>query len=258
MEGGGRNEIGLSSQERARYARHLALPSIGEGGQRRLKAACVLIVGAGGLGSASSLYLAGAGVGRIGIVDDDVVALSNLQRQVLHGTDSLGRPKTASARSRLLNLNSDIEAVAYPIRFTRDSAAEIARSYDVIVDGTDNFETRYVINETCLHLGIPYVYGAVSGLDGQASLLCLSDGPCYRCLFPQAPTGSVPEGILGAIPGVIGAIQATETIKHIVGIGRPLIGRLLVFDGAAMRFEDILVDKNPDCPWCGAGRLRGS
>jgi adenylyltransferase/sulfurtransferase len=246
----------LSDRERARYARHLVLPSIGEAGQRRLKAAGVLLVGVGGLGSSIALYLAGAGVGRIGIVDDDDVALSNLQRQVLHGTAALECPKVESARARLIDLNPDAEIVGINERFTPRSAERLAAGYDLIVDGTDNFETRYAINDACLKLGIPYVYGAIFRLEGQVSVLCTSDGPCYRCLFPEPPppeavlTGEQ-AGILGAAPGTIGTIQATEAIKWIVGIGAPLVGRLLVYDAAAMRFEEIGVDKNPHCPACG-------
>ncbi len=252
-------QSGLSPQERRRYARHLVLPSIGEAGQLRLKTSRVLVVGAGGLGSAALLYLAGAGVGRIGIVDDDRVTLSNLQRQVIHGTATLDEPKPESARRRLLDVNPDIEVATYPIRFEPSNAMDIAPGYDLIVDGTDNFETRYTINDVCLALAIPYVYGAIFRLEGQASLLCSPEGPCYRCLFPHSPPeGSVltgaEAGILGAVPGVIGTIEAVEAIKRIVGIGRSLRGRLLVFDAAAMHFDEIHVEKNPDCPACGTGR----
>jgi len=247
----------LSERERERYARHLVLPSVGAVGQRKLKAARVLLVGVGGLGSASAAYLAAAGVGTIGIVDDDAVSLSNLQRQVLHGRSMLDRPKVESARRRILDLNPEIEVVEHPERFTSSSATRLATGYDLIVDGADNFETRYVINDTCLDLGIPYVYGAIFRLEGQASLLCAKGGPCYRCLFPEAP---VPEsvlrgeqaGILGAVPGTIGTLQATEAIKWIVGIGTSLVGRLLIYDAAGMHIEEIAVDRNPDCPACGA------
>ncbi|MCK4570541.1 molybdopterin-synthase adenylyltransferase MoeB [Candidatus Bipolaricaulota bacterium] len=245
----------LSPQERQRYARHLVLPHIGEEGQKRLKAARVLLVGVGGLGSASVLYLAGAGVGTIGIVDDDIVSLSNLQRQVLHGTAWLKRSKVESAKHRIADLNPDIEVVAYSSRFTREASLDITSRYDLVIDGTDNFQTRYDINATCLELGIPYVYGAIFRLEGQVSLFCTEDGPCYRCLFPEPPPqGTVltgeEAGILGTVPGVIGTIQATEAIKYIVGFGSPLIGRLLVYDGAGMRFEDIHIEKNPACPAC--------
>jgi sulfur-carrier protein adenylyltransferase/sulfurtransferase len=252
-------EADLTPQDRQRYARHLVLPSVGEAGQLRLKHSRVLVVGAGGLGSAALLYLAGAGVGRIGIVDDDRVTLSNLQRQVIHGTATLDEPKPDSARRRLLDLNPDIEVMTHPVRLNPSNAEEIAAGYDLVLDGTDNFETRYVINDACLAVGIPYVYGAIFRLEGQASVLCTSDGPCYRCLFPHAPpaesvlTGAE-AGILGAIPGVIGTIEAVEAIKHIVGFGQSLRGRLLVFDGAALRFDEIHVEKDPNCPSCGSKR----
>lgn len=245
----------LSAEDRQRYARHLSLPQIGEEGQQRLKAARVLLVGAGGLGSAIALYLAGVGIGRIGVVDNDAVDLSNLQRQVLHGTSTLGEPKVESARQRVNDLNPDIEVAVYNERFEANSARRIAGGFDLIVDGTDNFETRYVISDVCLELGIPYVYGAIFRLDGQVSLLCAKSGPCYRCLFPEPPAqGSVMSGeqagILGAVPGTIGTLEATEVIKWIVGFGSPLVGRLLVYDAAAMRFEEVAVTQNPACPAC--------
>jgi adenylyltransferase/sulfurtransferase len=228
-----------------------------------LKAARVLIVGVGGLGSSIALYLAGAGVGTLKLVDDDVVSLSNLQRQVLHGTAWLGRPKTESAQARLNDLNPDIEVISAQERFTEDSGVGIATGYDLVVDGTDNFQARYDINTACLKLGIPYVYGAIFRLEGQASVLCTQDGPCYRCLFPSPPPPDTvlpgeQAGILGAVPGVIGAIQATEVIKWIVGFGSPLAGRLLVYDGAGMRFDTIHVEKNPTCPACGASKQPSS
>jgi len=246
----------LTPEDRTRYARHLALPEIGEEGQRRLRAARVLLVGAGGLGSAIALYLVSAGIGQLGIVDDDCVELSNLQRQILHGTARLGVRKTASAHERLGDLNPSTEIIEYPERFDPSSANRLAEDYDLIVDGTDSFTTRYTINETCLALGIPYVYGAVFRFDGQASILCTENGPCYRCLFPEPPPPgrvmtNAEAGILGAVPGTIGTIQATEAVKWILGIGRPLIGRLLVYDAAAMRFEEISIEKNPRCPSCG-------
>jgi len=253
------NPSGLSQRERARYARHLALPPIGEVGQHKLKAARVLLVGAGGLGSAIALYLAGAGVGRIGIVDDDTVSLPNLQRQILYGESMLDRPKADSAQARLADLNGDVRIDAFAERFDRENGRRIAASYDLIVDGSDNVETRYVINDVCLDLGIPYVYGAIFRLEGQVSVLCADGGPCYRCLFPEPPPpDSVPTGeqagILGTVPGTIGTLQATETIKRIVGVGSALIGRLLVYDAAAMQFEEIRVERNPDCPACSQGR----
>jgi len=246
----------LTERDRRRYARHLVLPQLGEEGQRRLKAARVLIVGVGGLGSSIALYLAGAGAGRIGVVDNDVVSFSNLQRQVVHGEGTLDRPKVESARARLLDLNCDIDVETFDKTFDPESGLHIASSYDLIVDGTDNFATRYAINDVCLKLGIPYVYGAIFRLEGQVSLLCTEGGPCYRCLFPTPPppetvlTGEQ-AGILGAVPGTIGTLQATEAIKWIVGAGAPLVGRLLIYGAAAMRFEEISIDKNPDCPSCG-------
>jgi len=245
----------LSPQERQRYARHLVLPHIGEEGQERLKASRVLLVGVGGLGSAIALYLAGVGIGHIGLVDDDVVSLSNLQRQVLHGTAWLDRPKVDSAKSRIGDLNPDVEVTAYNARFTENNGLEVASGYDLIIDGTDNFPSRYDINKACLKLGIPYIYGAIFRLEGQVSVLCTEEGPCYECIFPAPPQDPVltgeEAGILGAVPGTIGTIQATEAIKMIVGFGSPLIGRLLVYDGAGMRFDDIQLVKNPDCPACG-------
>ena len=246
---------GLTSQEEARYARHLVLPSIGRAGQLKLKASRVLLVGAGGLGSAIALYLAGVGVGTLGIADDDTVSLSNLQRQVLHGTAWLNRPKTDSARARLENLNPDMKIRTFEERFTLARGRDIAADFDMIVDGTDNFASRYDINAVCLEIGIPYVYGAIFRLQGQVSVLCTPEGPCYRCLFPEPPpTESVltgeQAGILGAIPGTIGTIQATEVVKQIVGFGEPLVSRLLVYEAGAMRFDDIAVAKHPECPAC--------
>jgi len=243
----------LTDRERERYARHLSLPPIGEDGQERLKAARVLIVGLGGLGSSIALHLAAAGVGRLALVDPDVVTLSNLQRQVIHGEATLGEAKVESARSRLHDLNDGVSVEAFREPFTVGSGRRIAAGCDLIVDGTDSFETRYAMNDVCLDLGIPYVYGAVFQLEGQMSLFCTKDGPCYRCLFPEPPS-SVPTaeeaGILGAVPGTIGALQAIEAIKWILGIEPCLIGRLLVFDAQAMRFEEIAVAVNPACPSC--------
>jgi len=246
----------LSDRERNRYARHLVLPQLGEEGQRRLKAARVLIVGVGGLGSAVALYLAGAGVGHIGIVDDDSVSFSNLQRQILHGEAMRDRPKVESAAARLADLNADVRVEMFAERFEAATGRRIAAEFDLIVDGTDNFKTRYAINDVCLERGIPYVYGAIFRLEGQLSLLCTEEGPCYRCLFPEPPapestlTGAE-AGILGAVPGTIGTLQATEAIKWIAGIGTPLAGRLLVYDAAGMRFEEVAVAADPGCPTCG-------
>ena len=256
----------LSERERERYARHLVLPPLGDAGQRRLKAARVLIVGAGGLGSPISLYLAAAGVGTIGIVDDDTVSFSNLQRQILYGEATLGRPKARSAASRIVELNSAISVETFAERFDRSNGHRIAADYDLIVDGCDNFETRYAINDVCLEVGIPYVYGAIFRLEGQLSVLCSNDGPCYRCLFPKPPppetvvTGER-AGILGVVPGTIGTLQATEAIKWIANVGTPLVGRLLIYDAAGMRFEEVAVAADPRCPACGtlsSKRSKGS
>ena len=246
----------LTERERDRYARHLVMPSIGEEGQDRLKAARVLVVGLGGLGSPIALYLAGAGVGTLGLVDSDVVAFSNLQRQVIHGGSTLGEAKVLSAQRRILDLNDDIEVTIHQERFTRANGPHIAQDYHLIVDGTDNFETRYAINDVCLERGIPYVYGAIFRLEGQVSLFAVEEGPCYRCVYPDPPTQVMTgeeAGILGAIPGVIGALEAVETIKCIVGIEPSLAGRLLVYDARAMRFDEVALDRNPSCPSCGEG-----
>ncbi|MGB2983267.1 MAG: molybdopterin-synthase adenylyltransferase MoeB [Candidatus Bipolaricaulia bacterium] len=245
----------LTQEEIRRYLRHLVLPEIGVDGQRRLKAARVLVVGAGGLGSPVLMYLAAAGVGAIGIVDSDVVEFSNLQRQIVHDETSLGRPKAESARDRLLDLNSKIEITPYEEVFSSSSAERIASGYDLIIDGTDNFPTRYLINDVCLKLGIPFVYGAIFRMEGQVSVFCRPDGPCYRCVFPDPPPPDsvmtcVEAGVLGVVTGTIGTLQATEAIKLILGLGNTLSGRLLIYDACEMRFESILIDKNADCPVC--------
>ncbi|MFC2083327.1 molybdopterin-synthase adenylyltransferase MoeB [Candidatus Bipolaricaulota bacterium] len=245
----------LTNEQIERYSRHLLLPEVGVEGQKRLKAARILIVGAGGLGSPAALYLAGAGVGYLGIVDADTVSLSNLQRQILHGTATLGHPKVDSAKSRLLDFNPDIHVEIYSELFTSESAERIADGYDLIIDGTDNFPTRYLINDVALRLGIPFMYGAVFRMEGQASVFCVNDGPCYRCVFPTPPA---PEsvmtcseaGVLGVVPGLIGTIQATEAIKCILGLGTSLTGRLLICDTGEMRFDAISIEKNPQCPVC--------
>ena len=246
----------LSPQERQRYARHLLLPEIGLDGQKKLIAARVLIVGAGGLGSPVAMYLAGAGVGHLGLVDADVVSLSNLQRQILHGTATLGHPKVESAKTRLLDFNPTVCVEIYNEVFTSESAERIAGRYDLIIDGTDNFPTRYLINDVALQLGIPFIYGAIFRMEGQASVFCTEEGPCYRCVFPTPPTpGSVmtcsEAGVLGVVPGLIGTIQATEAIKWILGLGTSLTGRLLTYDAAGMQFDSISIDKNRDCRVCG-------
>lgn len=246
----------LSPQEVARYSRHLIMPQVGMAGQRRLKAASVLLVGAGGLGSPAGLYLAAAGVGRIGLVDADVVDASNLQRQVLYGTRDLGRPKTAAATDRLRDLNPHLDIVAHETVLDSGNALEILSGYDVVVDGSDNFPTRYLVNDACVLLGKPDVYGSIFRFDGQASVFWARKGPCYRCLFPEPPPpGLVPScaegGVLGVLPGIVGAIQANEAIKLILLEGEVLIGRLLLFDALAMRFQEFNLPKDPDCPVCG-------
>ena len=246
----------LSRDEILRYARHLPLPEVGEAGQRRLKESAALLVGAGGLGSPAALYLAAAGVGRIGLVDQDVVEASNLQRQVLHGTAALGQPKVESARARLLDLNPHLQVDVYDGPFNSGSAMRIAADYAVIVDGSDNFPTRYLVNDLCVLTGKPDVYGAVLRFEGQASVFDARTGPCYRCLFPEPPPpGTVPScgqaGVLGVVPGVIGTIQATEALKLLLGAGETLSGRLLLFDALHMTFDTIQLKKNPGCRACG-------
>ncbi len=249
-------DIGLSNQEIGRYSRQLIMPEVGMAGQKKLKAASVLLIGAGGLGSPLGMYLAAAGVGHIGVVDYDVVDFSNLQRQVIHGTSSLGTLKVESARSRMLDVNPEIRVDIYNEPFTSDNAVRIAEPYDIIIDGTDNFPTRYLSNDVGVLLGKPNVYGSVSRFEGQVSVFYAKEGPCYRCLFPQPPPpGSVPScsegGVFGVLPGTIGMLQATEALKLILGIGRPLIGRLLVYNALDMRFDLIELRKNPSCVVCG-------
>jgi sulfur-carrier protein adenylyltransferase/sulfurtransferase len=247
----------LLTEELLRYGRHLILPEVGLDGQRRLKASSALIIGAGGLGSPVALYLAAAGVGRIGIVDFDAVDPSNLQRQVLHGTSWVGRPKLESARSRLADLNPNVVVELHSTRLDSSNALEILGRYDVVIDGTDNFPTRYLVNDACVLLGKPNVYGSIFRFEGQASVFDAAKGPCYRCLYPEPPPpGLVPScaegGVLGVLPGVIGAIQATETLKLLLGHGEPLIGRLVIFDALAMQFRELKLRKDPECPMCGA------
>ncbi len=247
----------FTNDARRRYARHLSLPEVGLAGQKKIRAASVLCIGAGGLGSPVLLYLAAAGVGRLGIVDFDAVDLSNLQRQILHGTDALGRPKTDSARETLRRINPDVEVVTHATRLTRANALEILRAYDLVVDGTDNFPTRYLTNDACVLLGKPNVYGSIFRFEGQASLFAPHlGGPCYRCLYPEPPPpGTVPScaegGVLGVLPGVIGCLQATEVLKLLTGAGRSLLGRLLLYDALEMRFREIKVRRDPECPICG-------
>lgn len=247
---------GLSHEEILRYSRHLLIPEVGLEGQRKLKASAVLAVGTGGLGSPVALYLAAAGVGRIGLVDYDVVEYSNLQRQVIHGTASLGILKVESARQRMLDLNPDIQVEIYNEPFTSENAMRIAASYDLIVDGTDNFPTRYLTNDLCVLTGKPNVYGSIYRFDGQVSVFDARRGPCYRCLFPEPPPpGLVPScaegGVLGVLPGTIGTLQATEALKLLLGMGDPLIGRLLLYNALDMTFEFVKLRKNPRCKVCG-------
>lgn len=246
----------LSNEEIARYSRHLIMPEVGMEGQRRLKAASVLMIGTGGLGAPLGMYLAAAGVGRLGIVDFDVVEESNLQRQIIHGTRDVGRPKIASARDRLQDINPHIKVEAHEMRLSSDNALELFRDYDVIVDGTDNFPTRYLVNDACVLTGKPNVYGSIFRFEGQASVFWAERGACYRCLYPEPPPpGLVPScaegGVLGVLPGIVGAIQANETIKLILGGGDPLINRLLLFDAWRMRFRELKLRKDPACPVCG-------
>jgi sulfur-carrier protein adenylyltransferase/sulfurtransferase len=255
------NEIRLSKPEVYRYSRHLILPEVGVEGQQKLKSSSVLLVGAGGLGSPIALYLAAAGVGHLGIVDFDVVDESNLQRQVLHGTKDIGRPKLQSARDRIEDVNPHVDVTTYEARLTSANALQIMRGYDVVVDGTDNFATRYLTNDACVLLGIPNVYGSIFRFEGQVSVFATDSGPCYRCLFREPPPpGLVPScaegGVLGVLPGTIGTLQATEVIKLLLGIGQPLIGRLLLYDALSLRFRTVNIRKDPQCPACGTHEIR--
>jgi molybdopterin/thiamine biosynthesis adenylyltransferase/rhodanese-related sulfurtransferase len=247
----------LSPGERQRYSRHLLLPEVGIDGQRKLKAARVLCVGAGGLGSPAALYLAAAGVGTIGLVDFDAVDLSNLQRQIIHSTSDVGRSKLESARERIESLNPDVRVETFDAPFSVSNAKMLVEAFDVIVDGTDNFPTRYLVNDACVLYGRPNAWGSIFRFEGQASVFATAAGPCYRCLHPEPPAaGLVPNcaeaGVLGVLPGIIGTIQATEALKLILGIGDPLIGRFLVYDALKMRFRELKLPKDPDCPVCGA------
>jgi len=246
----------LTNDEIKRYSRHLIMPEVGMDGQRRLKAGKVLCIGAGGLGSPAAMYLAAAGVGTVGLVDFDVVDFSNLQRQIIHGTPDVGRSKLASARDRLHAINPHIDIQTYETSLSSENALQLFEPYDVILDGTDNFPTRYLTNDACVLLGKPNAYGSIFRFEGQASVFATKDGPCYRCLYPEPPPpGLVPScaegGVLGVLPGVIGVIQATESIKLITGIGEPLIGRFLIYDALRMRFRELKLRKDPDCPVCG-------
>jgi molybdopterin/thiamine biosynthesis adenylyltransferase/rhodanese-related sulfurtransferase len=249
----------LSNEEILRYSRHLIMPEVGMDGQLKLKAAKVLLIGTGGLGAPLGLYLTAAGVGKIGLVDFDVVDFTNLQRQVTFGTSDVGKPKTEAARDRLTNLNPDVEIVTYETRLTSENALELFKDYDVIVDGTDNFPTRYLVNDACILLGKPNVYGSIFRFEGQVTVFGMPDGPCYRCLYPEPPPpGLVPScaegGVLGVLPGIVGSLQAMETIKLLLGAGESLEGRLLLFDAMALKFRELKLRKNPNCPMCGTDR----
>jgi len=246
----------LEASELSRYARHLSLPEVGKEGQLRLKDASVLLVGAGGLGSPLALYLAAAGVGTLGLVDFDEVDATNLQRQILHGTKDVGRSKLDSAMERLADVNPNVSVVPHPVRLDSSNALEILGPYDIVADGTDNFPTRYLVNDACVLLGRPNVYGSVFRWEGQASVFASGDGPCYRCIFREPPPpGMVPNcaeaGVLGVLPGIIGMIQALEVIKLILGHGKTLAGRLLIFDAMEMTWREMAVSRNIDCPVCG-------
>jgi sulfur-carrier protein adenylyltransferase/sulfurtransferase len=246
----------LSHEELLRYSRHLTLPDVGLAGQSKLGAARVLLVGAGGLGSPAALYLAAAGVGTLGIVDFDLVDRSNLQRQILHGTSDIGNAKTESARARLGDVNPHVRVEPFSVRLTSANALEMVGKFDLVIDGSDNFPTRYLVNDACLLLGKPNVYGSVFRFDGQVSVFDATRGPCYRCLFAEPPPPDlVPScaegGVLGVLPGIVGSLQALEAIKLIVGFGQPLVGRLLMFDGRRLQFRELALEKDPDCPVCG-------
>jgi len=249
----------LSNEEILRYSRHLILPEVNLDGQKKLRAAKVLCIGTGGLGSPLALYLAAAGVGTIGLVDFDNVDLTNLQRQIVHGTKDVGRPKIVSAQETISDINPHVNLVTYEEMFTSENALEIAKDYDIIIDGTDNFPTRYLTNDVCVLLGKPNVYGSIFRFEGQASVFWAEHGPCYRCLYPEPPPpGMVPScaegGVLGVLPGIVGCIQAAEAIKLILGVGNPLIGRLLTFNALKMQFRELRLRRDPECPICGENR----
>ncbi len=249
----------LTNEEVLRYSRHLIMPEVGMEGQLKLKEAKVLLIGAGGLGSPLSLYLAAAGVGKIGLVDFDVVDFTNLQRQIVHSTTDVGRPKLDSAGDRLRGINPTIEIIPHETTLSSANALELFRDYDIIADGTDNFPTRYLVNDACVLLGKPNVYGSIFRFEGQASVFAAQDGPCYRCLYPEPPPpGLVPScaegGVLGILPGLVGVVQATEVVKLILGSGNPLIGRLLLVDALEMKFRELKLRKSPECPICGPNR----
>jgi molybdopterin/thiamine biosynthesis adenylyltransferase/rhodanese-related sulfurtransferase/molybdopterin converting factor small subunit len=248
--------VTLSKEEILRYSRHLIMPEVGMEGQLKLKNAKVALIGTGGLGAPLGMYLAAAGIGRIGLVDFDVVDFTNLQRQVIHGTKDVGRKKLDSAADTMLDINPFVEIDRHEVALSSENALQILRDYDIVVDGTDNFPTRYLVNDACVLLGKPNVYGSIFRFEGQATVFAYKGGPCYRCLYPEPPPpGLVPScaegGVLGILPGTIGLIQATETVKLILGIGEPLVGRLLLYDALAMRFRELKLRRNPECPVCG-------
>src|ERR671924_1930777 len=249
--------VTLSNDEILRYSRHLIMPEVGMEGQQKLKAARVLCIGAGGLGSPLTLYLAAAGVGTLGLVDFDVVDYTNLQRQIIHSTKDVGRKKLDSAAEKLKAINPYLDVRTFETRLTSDNALELVRQFDMVVDGTDNFPTRYLVNDACVLTGKPNVYGSIFRFEGQASVFAMEQGPCYRCLYPEPPPpGLVPScaegGVLGVLPGVVGVMQATEAIKLILGKGEPLIGRLLLVDALGMKFRELKLRNNPECPACSA------
>jgi adenylyltransferase/sulfurtransferase len=254
-----KQDVKLSKEEILRYSRHLIMPEVGMDGQLKLKQAQVLLIGAGGLGAPLGLYLAAAGVGRLGIVDFDVVDFTNLQRQITFSTKDVGRKKAEAARERLSSMNPDIQIDTFDTRLTSENALDLFKDFDIIVDGTDNFPTRYLVNDACVLTGKPNIYGSIFRFEGQASVFATEAGPCYRCLYPEPPPpGLVPScaegGVLGILPGLVGVIQATETIKLILGQGDSLVGRLLLVDALGMKFRELKLRKNPDCPVCGTHR----
>ncbi len=248
--------MALTNEQIQRYSRHLIMPEVGVDGQEKLLNTKMLLIGAGGLGSPLGLYLGAAGVGTLGIVDFDMVDQSNLQRQIIHSTADIGKPKVDSAKARINSINPEVKVITYQIRLTRDNIMDIFKEYDIIVDGTDNFQTRYLVNDACVFLNKPLIYGSIFRFDGQCTVFKTPEGPCYRCLYPEPPPpGMVPScaegGVLGILPGIIGVMQATEAIKIAMGRGEPLIGRLLLFNAMEMRFREVKLQKDPDCPVCG-------
>lgn len=255
----GAKPAALSNEEILRYSRHLIMPEVGMEGQLKLKNAKVLLIGTGGLGAPLGLYLAAAGVGRLGLVDFDVVDFTNLQRQVTFSSSDVGKSKTAAARARLSSLNPDIQIETFETKLTSENALDLFKDFDIIVDGTDNFPTRYLVNDACILLGKPNVYGSIFRFEGQVTVFGMPEGPCYRCLYPEPPPpGLVPScaegGVLGVLPGIVGSLQAMETIKLILGRGDNLVGRLLLFDALGMKFRELKLRKNPSCPMCGPHR----